>query len=570
MYKFSNKKRSYLSTPWTLNTSYCTIPERLRLIGKQNPDKEALIFVGEKHRTSVTYKEVVDGSTIISRKMLKMGIKKKDVVAIHDDKSPNWLFYTFGAQMCGAWPLHFYFQRNDGSDVSAILKESGCKAVISQPGEGDEYVQIMKSFIQFNEDGTVQSDAVPSLKQVLFSRKPEILRYGLTFDDISPSSEKELPEVEPEDVAAIFCSSGSTGPPKLIPWNHHNLINTNVSIIEAAGIKNDESIFCPRTFGWVGGYPRELFIGMPRVTNSTTFKEQNVKDIADATVKIVNQENCKHVVLFSSTVDELLKGNYRMKPVETIMSSGGPMSVKDPKVLERLCKKFINLYGSTESGALAMKIFTIKEGMRNNEAGLPLHGIDIKVVNKEDRLCEVGNVGEVNVRNRSSSTGYLHEEQDWHKSCRIEGYWFKTGDVGYVSEDGHLFVTGRISESIIIDGNMVSPSHFEDILMKHPSLEGAVAFGMPDEFLHEVACVAIVIREGMLATTEELLVFYRNEISLNGNDTFIASKFDKLRIIFFDTFPMTSSGKIARKLVKEMSFKILKEGRIKDIDGINF
>ena len=84
-----------------------------------------------------------------------------------------------------------------------------------------------------------------------------------------------MPETEPEDTAAIFCSSGSTGPPKLIPWSHKNLIAATVSMFEAAEISYGEPFFYDRTFGWFGGYPKELFVGVPRVTNSTTFKEKS-------------------------------------------------------------------------------------------------------------------------------------------------------------------------------------------------------------------------------------------------------------------------------------------------------
>ena len=142
-------KRSYLSIPWKGDLPYCTIPGRLSQLAEEDTEKEAIIIVGDKERIGITLKEIVDGATIIAKKMVKMGIKKKDVVAFHDDKSPALLFYTFGAQMCGAWPLHFYFQRKDGTDAAAILKRSGCKYIITQPGDGDEYVDIMKYLIHF-------------------------------------------------------------------------------------------------------------------------------------------------------------------------------------------------------------------------------------------------------------------------------------------------------------------------------------------------------------------------------------------------------------------------------------
>ncbi|KAK3095654.1 hypothetical protein FSP39_017205 [Pinctada imbricata] len=533
---------------------YCTIPERLQMLAKQTPDKEAIVFVGEQKRIGVTYQEIVDGALEMARKMLTIGIKKNDVVAIHDDKSPSWLFYTFGAQMCGAWPLHFYFQRKDGSDVADILKRSGCKIVISQPGDGDEYIQIMKSFLQFKGDGTVESKNVPTLKQVLLTRKPASLQNPLTFDEILPSS-KDLPLTEPEDIAGIFCSSGSTGLPKMISWSHTNTIASALSTLERLEFTEGQSYFCDRTFGWIGGYPREIFIGIRRVTNSTTFKEKNVKEVCDATVRIINQENCEHVVLFSTTIDELMKGNYMMKPVQTIATGGGPISAKDSQLVGKFCQKFIHAYGSTENGAISLNVITSEQKMKSYDTGVPFPGIEVKVTDMNGCLSEVGDVGEVYVRNRLSSTGYLHEEQDWHKSNRVEGYWFKTGDSGYISGDGHLFVAGRISEAIMIEGKILSPSHFEDIFKRNPYVEDVVAFGIPDEVFYEVAGLAVLLKEGKSVCMEELLEFYKIERSLRYDDSFYASKFVPRQIVFFDSFPMTNSGKIARKLVKEMALE---------------
>ncbi|KAK3094978.1 hypothetical protein FSP39_008662 [Pinctada imbricata] len=443
------------------------------MLAEQTPDKAAVIFVGENDRVGVTFKEIVEGASLMARKMVKMGIKRKDVVAIHDDKSPAWLFYTFGAQMCGAWPLHFCFQQPDGSDAAEILKRGNCKVVITQPGDGDEYIHIMKSFMQFHKDGTVRSDVVSTLKEVLLFKKSGCFNQILTFEDIEPSAKTDLPLIEPENTAAIFCSSGSTGLPKLIPWSHNNLIATSITTNGTAEIRCGEAVFYDRTFGWFGGYPREIFIGVSRVTNSTSFKGKSSSEICDITVKIVNQERCDHVVLLSSIIEELMKGTFMMKHVKSIISSGGPVSSADAQLVGSFCDKFVNMYGSTECGVVSLNSVAHPKEMKNYDTGRPFPGAEVKIVDANGRLCEVGTLGEVYVRSRSSSTGHLHEEQDWHKANRVEGYWFRTGDSGYISEGGHLIVAGRISESIIIEGKLLSPSHFEDIFMRHPHVEEA-------------------------------------------------------------------------------------------------
>ncbi|KAK3095353.1 hypothetical protein FSP39_013608 [Pinctada imbricata] len=423
MFKSNAKKRSYLCTPWKLDTLFCTVPDRLQLMAEMNPDKEVIIFVGEKERVGVTYRDIVDGASSIARKMVTVGIQKNEIVAIHDDKSTSWLCNAIGAQMCGAWPLHISFNRRDGSDVADVLKRSGCKTVITQPGDDDEYIHIMKNFVRFNDDGTISSKDVPCLNRIIFSKKPACLHNSITFDDILPSGKSNLPEIEPEDIAAIFCSSGSTGPPKLVPWSHFNLIAATMSMFEASDIKYGESLFCDKTFGWIGGYPREMIIGVQRVTNTTTFKEKSLGQICDSTVKIINDENCRHAVLYSTTIVQIMKGNYMMKPLRTIIATGGPISSKGSQLVGRLCEKFMNAYAATEVGVISLNGVTNEHEMKNYDTGKPIPDVEVKVVDTEGRLCEVGTVGEIYVRNRSSSTGHLHEDKTGIKPTE----WKDTG-----------------------------------------------------------------------------------------------------------------------------------------------
>ncbi|KAK3094920.1 hypothetical protein FSP39_007886 [Pinctada imbricata] len=552
------KKRSYLYTPWAGNMPYCTIPEKLKLYAEEVPNKEALVFVGENGREGVTYAEIVTKSEEIARQLIKLGIKQNDIVAVHDDKSPIWLYCTLGVQMCGAWPFHFYFQKNDGSDVAAMLQKMSCTALITHPGEKNSYVSIIKHFATFKPDGMVDSKSVPSLRNILFTSHTCDFDGALFIQNIPFSTDDTLPNIEPEDIAAIFYSSGSTGPPKLISWSHASLLLYNSIGCEGMSYKKYDSLFCDRTFGWIAGYPGLIFDGITRVTTSTSFKEKTLSDICSSTAKIINQEDCTHAILFSSTMNELMNGDYKMKTLETILSGDGPISSRDSKMLGKFCRKFMNTYGSTENGGMTVNVVTDVTKMKSYDTGVPLPGVEVKVVNKDGRLSEIGTSGEIYIRSKVSSTGYLNEEQEWHKENRLKGYWHKTEDCGYISEDGHLFVTGRMSESIIIEGAIFLPSQYEDIFKQNPCVEDAVAFGIPDEILYHVAGVAIKPKEGMTTTAEDLLTFFRKKRDLNFDDSFYASKFVPKKVLFFEKFPLANSGKVARKLVKEKALEMIR------------
>ncbi|KAK3087498.1 hypothetical protein FSP39_006658 [Pinctada imbricata] len=551
----SLKRRSYLQSHLRGYGPYCTIPEKLKLLSEQSPNKEAVIFVGESSRVGVTYSDIVSKAERIARKLVKIGIRKNDVVAINDDKSPLWLYCTFGAQMCGARPLHFFFSKKDGSDVMALLRTAKCKVLITQPGDADINVEILNNFVAFNKD-EVRSETLPFLERIIFTESPLTLKDCLTLDKILPTGSETLPAIEPEDIAAILCSSGSSGVPKLIPWTHASLVHSSKLYTEAFGFESD-SFYSDRSFSWVAGYPRDIINGIARVTNNADFKEKSVEEICDATLKIITTENCQHANLFSSTIRQLLKSGKKIEPIKTIITGGGPISSKDADLLGDFCHSFINLYGSSEIFTITFNKVSKNQDMINYDSGIPFPGTEVKIVNNDGDLAEVGTSGEIYVRSLIGTSGFLDEEQEWHKTNRTSGYWYKTGDAGFVSDNGHLFVTGRLEEAIIIEGAILYPSHFEDILMRNPKIEYVVAFAVPDEILHHIAGLAVKLKDGKDATKEEVQEFFQKERNLVYEDSFFASKFIPKKILFFDAFPLTSSGKIARKNVKNMALQRL-------------
>ena len=533
---------------------YCTIPERLQYYASKSPDTEALVIVGEDTRTSVTYKELIERSTEMANKFAAFGIRKRDLVAIHDEKTPMWLYCTLGLQMCGAWPLHFFFRRKDGTDVVNLLQSTRCKYLITHPGEDDYFADILQTFATLDYNGKIYSELLPTLDRVLFTKCPIRTKSALTIDSLPLSS--ALPsDIEPEDIAGIFCSSGSTGAPKLIPRTHVDLIGSYFGNGKEIGFNEGDMLFIERPFTWIAGYPVGIAHGITHVTSTQLFQFKTIKEHMAGTVDILQKENCQHAILFPSVIAELLESRPDMKPIKTIITGGGPVSGKDAEVASCYCEKFVNIYGSTESGNVSHNIVRGNEHMKNFDTGMPFPGMEIKVIQADDCLAKIGERGEVCVRGLFGTTGHLHEVQYWYTKNMIAGKWYRSGDVGYITEDGHLVVTGRMSEAIIVDGNVLSPSDLEDVFMRHPCVEDVVAFAIPDRKLHDVPGVSLLLKPGFKVTKDELLKFFEEERNVILQGTILEYNIQPRKIIFFDEFPKTSSGKVARSAVKEIALK---------------
>ena len=366
---------------------YCTIPEKLQYHASKSPDTEALVIVGEDTRTVVTYEEALKKGTEMAKKFLALGIGERDIVAIHDEKTPMWLYCTLGLQMCGAWPLHFFFQRKDGADVLDVLQSTKCKYLITHPGEDDYFANIVQKFASMDNNGKFTSDALPNLEGVLFTEIPSCIPNALTMNSLQ--AKKSIPStIDPENIAGIFSSSGTTGKPKLIPRTHVDLVRASLSLVTDIDMIEGDRFFCERTFSWVAGYPLNMIHGITHVTSSKYFQLRTMKEHTESIVDILQNEKCNHALLFSSNVAGMLASKPSMRALKTILCGGGPISAKATYLVPNYCERFVHLYGSTEFHLSVTRNIIRKCGdMENFDAGVPFPGVEIKIIRSDGNLA---------------------------------------------------------------------------------------------------------------------------------------------------------------------------------------
>jgi oxalate---CoA ligase len=167
--------------------------------------------------------------------------------------------------------------------------------------------------------------------------------------------------------------------------------------------------------------------------------------------------------------------------------------------------------------------------------GLP-QGVQIKTV--DDHGNDV-KLGEICCRGENVTSGYIGRPEA-NKESFIDGNWFRTGDQGYIDEDGYLFVTGRIKELINRGGEKISPLEIDAILLSHPSVSEAVSFGVPDKLFGEIVNAAVVLRS---STTEAELIAYCK--------TKMAQFKCPARIFISKSLQKTATGKIQRRIIRE-------------------
>lgn len=198
----------------------------------------------------------------------------------------------------------------------------------------------------------------------------------------------------------------------------------------------------------------------------------------------------------------------------------------------------LEIYAMTELCAMSANV---PGRQRAGSLGLPLEGIDVRVVDLDGHDVAPGATGEILVRGSSLAVGYWNDAEATRAA--MAGGWLRTGDLGTLDADGYLWFRGRKREVIIRAGSNISPQEVEEALYKHPAVLEAGVIGVPDPVNIERVAAFIVLREGHQASADELCAFARQHIA-----DYKAPE----EIHFRETLPKNPVGKVQRRALKEM------------------
>jgi long-chain acyl-CoA synthetase len=235
-----------------------------------------------------------------------------------------------------------------------------------------------------------------------------------------------------------------------------------------------------------------------------------------------------------------------VKTLRVVNSGGAHCSAK---VIENVEKTFnvvfLDGYGQTE-GCGFTTLNPIVGVRKTDSVGVPLANIWIKIVDDNDVELPPRKVGEIVEKGDAFSIhGYWKREEI--NAEVYKGGWFHSGDLGYVDEDGYLYVVDRKQDLIITGGANIYPVEVEEVLYTHPAVALAAVIGIPDEVKGELAKAYIVLKKGATATEKEIINYVRERIA----------KYKAPKMVeFVDSLPQGPTGKI---LKKELRAKILKK-----------
>ncbi|MEP4147456.1 MAG: AMP-binding protein [Halioglobus sp.] len=491
---------------------YKSAPENLRealAIARNHGDREFLIYEGERR----TFNQLMDEADALAAALQASGIGRGDRVALAMRNYPEWMSGLIAVTSIGAVivPVNSW---GKPAEVAFTVEDAGAKLVICDQQRYDGIAQMMEA------KGIRTLIARPSDRQD---------SHGLPLfvaDFIGNAPEPV--DIDSDDVAMIMYTSGTSGKPKGAVSTHRAIcqavFNMECAAI-AAAMTNGELITAMLERGFeptsllavplfhVSGCHAQFLANLRGGRRIVMMYKWDVKQ----GLKYIENERVTSVAAAPSMILDLLEAEeFGETDTSSLFSLGVGGAATPPRVgsllKEKMPENFSGTgYGMTETNAqgasLTGKAFREKPGT----AGFPHPVVDIRIGDEAGEPLPQGETGEIWVRCVTNIREYWNRPDANAEDFR-DG-WLKTGDIGYLDQDGFLFLADRAKDMIIRGGENIYPIEIENELLEHESVKEVAAIGLPHERLGEEVAIVVHLQDGAETTEEELTAFAKARLA---------------------------------------------------------
>lgn len=372
---------------------------------------------------------------------------------------------------------------------------------------------------------------------------------GLDYDDFLEKGGEQEPDVDVfmEDLCDLWYTSGTTGAPKGIMLTHRNIMTcTQFLLTDVYDISEGDQFLTAGALSHAGSV--RILPFLIRGATCHLHGHFDAERILKETESLKITDWAVVPTMLIAIMDQPEISRFDLSSLKRITYAGSPLPVERIKeALERFGPVLDQSYGQAES------IITITHLSRNEHifsgdsirekrlasAGREYPGVQVKIVDDNNHSLGPNETGEVVTRSDLVMRGYWNQP-DKTQETLVDG-WLHTGDIGYLDEGGYLFLVDRKHDKIITGGLNVFPREVEEVISAHPAVAQVTVFGLKDPFWGEAVTAAVVIREGMSLTAEELGAFCKERLA--------GYKRPK-KIHFLDDLPKNLYGKVLRKDLK--------------------
>lgn len=522
----------------TSDAAYMTLSFKSFLEKKVQTEGERIAVKTENE--SYSWNDIEKCSQIVADDLSKLGVKKGTHVGLISANSINWIITFFAIQKLGAMAMLFNFGLfpHETAKVASIGDVTHlCYGEMPAVSDDEAFIDTVK-----NAEGS-------KVKFVYSIKKTVNLK--LRCDVYEAIKYKFGQTVNADDPCTVIFTSGSTGKPKGVILSSYNILNAAVSSRNNQTLNSNDRncLILPmfHVFGLVAG----LFANF--LADSLICLPKDIR--TDTLLNLIEKERC---TIFHSvpTMMIALLNNKNFDPEKcatlrcTILSGAAATESQIQMFRKKLPNElFLSSYGLSEMAPVSSTDYGDTDDHLLHTVGKPVSNIEIKIQDHvTGKECRFGEQGEILVQGYNLMMGYYKLSPD-DQSIDEEG-WLHTGDLGYLTTDGYLCLSGRLKELIIRGGENIMPGEVESVLSSLDGVNMVKVFGVPSDFFGEEVGACIKMQEGAVFNEEEI----RRELS---------QKLAKFKLpayfVVYDDFPLLGSGKIdAVTLKKDMLAKLEK------------
>ncbi|GAA4008627.1 long-chain fatty acid--CoA ligase [Deinococcus rubellus] len=532
-----------------------TLPQLLERASETFAARPALEFLGHRQ----TYRQLWANVQHFAAALQHLGVQQGDRVAVMLPNTPQFVVAFFGASLAGAVVVNTS-PLSTAQELEHHLTDCGASVLVMLDSFYPRFAEIEHSPALGVRRVIVTGiqDALPFPKNLLY---PLLEKRKGTWVDVKESGkvvgfvhlfERHFAaptpsSLQPDDVALLQYTGGTTGMPKGAMLTHRNLVaNAQQAVSWMPGLREGQEVT-------LGAIPFFHVYGMTVAMNLSLLIGANI-------VLIPNPRDLKTLLsaieksgvtlfpgvptLYNAINNSPLTSGYDLKTVRACISGSAPLPAETARQFREITggANLVEGYGLTEASPIT---HTNPVGGEQREGiGLPLPGIDASIRDDQGQAVPTGEIGELWVAGPNIMAGYWQRPEATAQTIREENglRWLLTGDLATMDGGGYFKIVDRKKELILVGGHNVYPREVEEVLYQHPAVLEAAVIGVPDEYRGESVKAFVVLKPERSAAEAEIITFCRGQLS--------AYKAPR-QVEFRSALPLSAAGKVLRRVLAD-------------------
>lgn len=499
-----------------------SVDELLLARCREHPDKVQFRSIDQGR--DISYRQMAGATNQLCGFLADLALKANDRVVLIGENSLEFLIIACGTMRYGATicPLNVEYQDNE---VSKLIKRIRPAVVFLDRRLADRR-------IDFSGYERVLYDAWPAAgpDSSREDGSPELFARLAAYS----ADRRIAPVSSNDDLGTIMFTSGTESDPKGGIHTFRGYLSSPQNAVAAFELSSKDVILEYRPYSWASpfgfGFVTTLFCGATVVFAGKFSQSRFFSWVADYKVTVAAGIPAVFNMLLAGRA---LVNKSDIRQLRFITSSTAPLPASQQKeFVETYQIPIVQLHGSTETGWIA---FTPPARPKIGSAGKPAIYGELRIVDDEGAALPAGEIGEIEVRGPQRAFGYLLPDGEIQP---FGSRRWRVGDLGYLDDEGYLFVTGRKKDVVIRGGVNIAPTEIDNVLLAHPDIADAAAVGVPDPIYGEELVCFVVPNTGRSIKEQQVLEYCAHRLA----------RFKQPRKVFFvSSIPKTERGKILRR-----------------------